>query len=268
MNDDLQLPQGFDPALLYPLPGRRAAQEAAFFLPYIHSGMSVLDVGCGPGSITLDLAEHIAPATVTGVDLLASHLDTARAQAQRRGIANVAFTVGDAYQLPFPSASFDAGFAHALLYQLEEPLAALDELYRVIKPGGVVGLRDSDFAGSLHYPGSRRVDQAMVLVPLVIKELGGDPQFGRRQRTALLDAGFRQVTVTATFDVFATESDAAALAEGLANYLTSERVASLIIGNGWATASDIRGIPQALKIWANDPEALAVQARFEAVGRR
>ena len=58
--------------------GRTACVHGAFFLPYLHPGMTVLDCGCGPGTITIGLAEAVAPGEAVGVDLEASQVDRAR----------------------------------------------------------------------------------------------------------------------------------------------------------------------------------------------
>src|SRR5437870_3093703 len=81
---------------------RTAADQAEFFLPYLHSGMRLLDCGSGPGSITLDLAETVAPGEVVGIDLQPWQVELARALAIERGVGNVRFEVGDIYHLPFP----------------------------------------------------------------------------------------------------------------------------------------------------------------------
>src|SRR5262249_44921155 len=123
---------------------RVAAREAAFFLPHLRPGMALLDCGCGPGSITVGLAEAVAPGRVVGVDREPKALAVARAQAAGRGVTNVRFEEGDVHALPFADATFDAAFAHALLEHVRDPAAALAELYRVVKPGGVVGVRSPD----------------------------------------------------------------------------------------------------------------------------
>ena len=82
---------------------RTASREAAFFLPHLHPGMQILDVGCGPGSITLGLAEVVAPGKVVGIDLQPMQIEQARALAVERGVDSVRFEVAEAYRLPLPS---------------------------------------------------------------------------------------------------------------------------------------------------------------------
>ena len=107
-------------------------------------GMRVLDVGCGPGSLTADLARRVAPGAVIGVDRVESVLDEARAATN--DLANVRFTVGDVYDLPFAGRTFDVVHAHQVLQHLSDPVAALVEMRRVCRPDGVVAVRDSDYA--------------------------------------------------------------------------------------------------------------------------
>src|SRR5436305_15099046 len=94
---------------------RTAAVDAAFFLPHLWRGARVLDVGCGPGSITVGLAETVAPGEVIGVDCEPLQIERAAALAEGRALTNLHFEVASAYELPYPDASFDAVFAHFLL---------------------------------------------------------------------------------------------------------------------------------------------------------
>ena len=124
---------------------RSAEREAAFLLPHLRPGMRLLDAGCGPGTITLGLAAAVAPGEVVGLELSPAMVEQARALAAERGVANVRFEVGDVQALPFPDASFDAAFESAVLEHVPDPARAVAELRRVLRPGGVVGLRDGDW---------------------------------------------------------------------------------------------------------------------------
>jgi ubiquinone/menaquinone biosynthesis C-methylase UbiE len=114
---------------------RTAASHAAFFLPHLRPGMSLLDCGCGSGTITVGLAEAVAPGQVTGVDLGESHIEWAVSLAAEHGLTSARFQVASVYELPFPDSSFDAVFAHAIFEHLKDPLKALEEMRRVVKTG-------------------------------------------------------------------------------------------------------------------------------------
>ncbi len=131
---------------------RTASQDAAFLLPHLRAGIHVLDAGCGPGSITLGLAAAVAPGEVVGIDMQLSLVEQARALAVQRGVSNARFEVANVYELPFPDGSFDAAFANTVLQHLREPVRALAELRRVLRPGGIAGVCDQDFGAHLIAP--------------------------------------------------------------------------------------------------------------------
>jgi len=129
--------------------GRRIATSAAFFLPHLQPGVALLDCGCGPGTITIDFAEILAPKKVIGVDMDDRALDRARKAADERGIRNVRFEHGDIYSLGFADASFDAVWTSSTMQWLHRPRKAISEIRRVLKPGGVYGSRDRATQGDL-----------------------------------------------------------------------------------------------------------------------
>src|SRR4051812_18964995 len=122
--------------------GRRTAEEAAaFLLPDLRPGMRLLDVGCGPGSITRGLAERLAPGQVIGIDTAEAVLRSAREDAAARGLTNLEYRQGSVYELPFEDGSFDAVYAHQVLQHLREPARAVGEMLRVLRPGGLLAVR-------------------------------------------------------------------------------------------------------------------------------
>src|SRR6185437_4249304 len=123
---------------------RTAEDSAAYLLPYLKPGLSVLDVGCGPGTITADLAALVAPGPVTAVDQVADVLEVARAEVERRTLPNVSFSTADVRNLEFPDGTFDVVHAHQVLQHVADPVAALREMRRVCAPGGIVAVRDAD----------------------------------------------------------------------------------------------------------------------------
>ncbi len=178
-----QVTHGHDKAVTRVMGHRTAATHAAFFTPHLRSGMRLLDCGCGPGSITLDLAQLVAPGGVVGVDLAENQLEQARAAAAEHGVTNARFESANAYALPFPDDSFDAVFSHAVVEHLREPRAALQEMRRVLKPGGVLGLRDADRAGEIFWPPDPTLLKFHDVWSRLGQHNGGDPFFGRRLRS-------------------------------------------------------------------------------------
>src|SRR5436190_2571572 len=106
---------------------RTADMEAKFFLPLLRPGMRLLDVGCGPGSITSGLAKRVAPAEAIGIDASSSVIETARSLADA-SLENLSFEVGNIYQPRFAAETFDAVFAHQVLQHLRRPVDALVQM--------------------------------------------------------------------------------------------------------------------------------------------
>ena len=136
---------GVTPGLRRDYETRTANRQAAFVLPYLRPGMSLLDVGCGPGTITLGLAQAVAPGLVTGIDHDRAHIEAAQERAAAQGVTNVTFQIGDALSLPFEDGTLDAAFENNMFTHLAQNAArAAGELYRVLKPRGFLAARDVD----------------------------------------------------------------------------------------------------------------------------
>ena len=154
---------------------RTAENSAGYLLPRLKASARVLDVGCGPGTITADLATRVPDGEVVGIDAAADVLDLARAEAGRRGQANVRFEVGDVYKLGFEDGTFDVVHAHQVLQHLSDPAAALREMRRVCRPGGLVAARDGDYGGFIWFPEDPELTEWRTLYKAVARALGGEP---------------------------------------------------------------------------------------------
>jgi SAM-dependent methyltransferase len=157
----------------------------------LRSGERVLDAGCGSGAMTRLMAATAPEARVTGLDRRASYLAFARERAAAEGLANVDFTAGDLFALPFADGSFDVVWTKYVLQWLAEPVAALAELKRVLKPGGV--LVSADFDGFMveHFPVDPDFEAtARRLMPQLV-----DPEIGRKVAGHLLALGFTDLDV-------------------------------------------------------------------------
>src|SRR4029078_9038634 len=167
--------------------------SAGYLLDALVPGTRVLDVGCGPGTITVDVAQRVAPARVVGLDRADQVHDAARAAARDAGDDNVEFAVGDVYALDVPDASFDVVHAHQVLQHLTDPVAALREMRRVCAPGGVVAARDSDYETFTWWPEDPRLTRGLELYHEVARANDAEPDAGRRLLAWAHAAGFTDV---------------------------------------------------------------------------
>ncbi|KAK7924258.1 ubiE/COQ5 methyltransferase [Apiospora marii] len=181
---------------------RTVHDSAAFLAPHLKPTDHILDIGCGPGSITCDFAALVPEGRVVGVDAVASVLDQARALANDRQLANIEFEVVDANALPYPDATFDVVYCHQVLQHVRDPVAILREMRRVAKPGaGLVAAREADYGAFAWYPADPLLSRWGELYHAQGIASGGEPNAGRCLHAWARQAGFApdrtQTTVTA-----------------------------------------------------------------------
>ena len=246
---------------------RTAAEWVGFVLPHLRPGTRLLDCGCGVGSITLDLAELVAPGPVVGIDVDPIQLHRARARARERRISNADFEVANVYELPFPDGSFDAVLAHTLLVHLRDRPRVLREMRRVLRPGGIVGVADDDFATAVVAPESPLVEQGLAIWTHVLRHNGGDAFYSRHLRRLLLDAGFQRTEGHAVAaDHSGTLAETRRFAGVYARLLRHPPNVALITGQGWADRAALAAIADAFEAWGERPDAFLAITYFAAVG--
>jgi SAM-dependent methyltransferase len=258
---------GYDPRYVDTiLTQRRASEVLAFLWPHLRPGLRVLDCGCGPGSITADVAALVAPGEVVGIDLEPSQLEIARQRAAERGLANVRFEVGSVYELPFPEASFDVAYAHTVIQHVREPVRALREMRRVLKPGGVVGVRDEDWGTFLWEPRDALVEQARSLLLRVWQHDGGDPYYPRHQRRLLREAGFVRTVGSATARCYGTPERTRFFASFFITLMEQPSFVRTVVEQGWADSAALAAMREAVRAWGEHPDAYLAFTFAEAVG--
>ena len=131
---------------------RRSLREHDPLRAHLRGGLTVLDVGCGPGTVTADIAETVCPGQVVGMDLEQGSLEKASALVEERELTNLSFKHGSIYEIPFADGHFDVTYARHALEWLKDPLAGLKEMIRVTRKGGVVTAQDVDYGGFFIYP--------------------------------------------------------------------------------------------------------------------
>ncbi|MEU8887996.1 methyltransferase domain-containing protein [Streptomyces sp. NPDC048442] len=235
---------------------RTAANSAAYLVPHLRPGQRVLDIGCGPGTITADLATLVGPeGHVTGVDFAAGVLDQARRTAADRGLENIEFARADVHALGFPDGSFDVVHAHQVLQHVGDPDAALREMRRVCRPGGIVAARDSDYAAMAWYPEPPLLDDWLELYHQVARAGGGEPDAGRRLHSWARRAGFTDLASSAATWCYATPDELAWWSGLWADRTIASSYADLAVTGGHATAVQLKEIAGAWREWGTREDA-------------
>lgn len=189
-----QYPHGHQPSVLASHARRTARSSCAYFLDRVHPGQRILDIGCGPGSITLDLAELVgASGAVVGVDTAEEAIAAACRSAVERGDRRTRFMVGDLHALDLAPGYFDIVHAHQVLQHLMDPVAALRAMARFAAPDGIVCVRDADHGAMAWYPEVSGLERWRAVYTRSARALGGEPDAGRRLRAWVRAAGLEMV---------------------------------------------------------------------------
>jgi len=241
---------------------RTAENSAGYLLGYLTPEMALLDVGCGPGTITADLARRVGRVTAidTTPDIIAVAQQTVARQAvperavTERAAPPVTFGTGDVHALEFPDDGFDVVHAHQVLQHVADPVQALGEMRRVCRPGGIVAVRDSDYRAFAWYPELPRLDDWLDLYLTVARRNGGNPDAGRKLLGWAREAGFEDITATSSTWCFATEQDRAWWGGMWADRIRDSAIAGHALAAGLATRDDLSGIAEAWLEWAAAPD--------------
>ena len=258
---------GHSAAVLSAHSRRGAADSAAYLLAHLRAGMDLLDVGCGPASITADLAERVAPGRVVGLDAAAGALEAARATLSERGLSEqVEVTSGDVMALPFEDASFDVVHAHQVLQHLTDPVGALAEMRRVTRPGGIVAVRDAVYSAMTWFPEPAGIERWRSVYMATARANGGEPDAGSRLLSWAREAGFTDVTASASTWCYATPADRAWQSQTWAQRsLTSFGPRAVELG--LADGADLETMAQAWRQWGASEDAWFVVVHGEVLAR-
>ena len=247
---------------------RSARSHAAHLLPLLEPGMRVLDFGCGPGTISVGLASAVDPGEFHGIDMEKSQIDLARSAARAGGHDNAAFQVGDVTELPFEDNYFDVAHCHALLMHVPDTDRVLSEVRRVLRPGGILCSREVIVESSFLEPSSEHTLAAWATFTGLVTANGGHPQMGKQLKSKFLAAGFRDIRVSSSFDLFGTPEDVAFLHAFIADWFYSPRVMETVTKCGLATRQQFEEWRSDHYRWRDEAGAVGALAFGEAIARK
>lgn len=245
---------GHHPSVLRSHSNRTVANSAAYLAPELAPGLSLLDVGSGPGTITADLAQRLAPGRVTALEATPEALALTRAEVHRQQLSNVDFLVGDVHALDLPNHHFDIVHAHQVLQHVHDPVQALREMHRVCRPGGLIAARDADYGGFVWYPGLPELDHWMQLYQQAARANGGEPDAGRRLLAWARQAGFTDIRASSSTWCLATPEDRQWWGHMWADRILQSRISEQLLQEARATRAELQAIAEAWRRWAAAPD--------------
>lgn len=246
---------------------RSVRLNAAFLIPYLKDDMQLLDCGCGLGSITMGFAEILSKGKVIGIDTENFLLDMARTEAKNRNITNAHFQLGNILKLPFPDNFFDVVYETASLSYLSEyKEIAIKEMLRVLKPGGIIAVRELDFGTMIFFPESPMMLKALDIRNKMLTRNGYDIHVGRKLRFLFSDAKLQRLMFSAS-SLIASDNNMLKIA---ATYLSSEMKYSIfveqLVKDGIATLADIDSFGGEWFKFAEQPGAYLQYTWSEVIG--
>jgi ubiquinone/menaquinone biosynthesis C-methylase UbiE len=254
---------------------RTAENSAGYLLAELRPGQHLLDIGCGPGTISVDLARHLGDGTVIGIDASADVVGQAAADAaggawgagDEVGGSGVAFAVADLYRLPFPDRIFDVVHAHQVLQHLSDPVAALEETRRVLRPDGLVAVRDGDYGAFVWAPADPLLDRWLELYHQVTRRNDGEADAGRHLPAWVRAAGYQDVRVSSSTWTFADPESRAWWGSLWADRVVASAFARQAVAYGLADQAELARIAAAWRAWSAQPDALFVVPHVEVLAR-
>lgn len=247
---------------------RSAANSCGYLIPHLEPGMRLLDVGSGPGTITLDLAALVGETgQVIGIEPVEAGLAAGRAEAARRGDTRTRFELGNVFDLADADDSFDVAHAHQVLQHLTDPPAALREMARVTRTGGIVAARDADYEEMSWWPIVPELERWRELYLAIARANGAFPDAGRRMRGWANGAGLTDQLITTSAWTYATPELTKWWGDSWSVRALESRFTEEVLGRGLADRAELEAISAAWKAWGEHPDAMFIMAHIELLAR-
>lgn len=244
---------GHDDSVLRSHRWRTAENSAAYLLPHLAPHTRLLDIGCGPGTLTCDLASRVSE--VVGIETSDEILAITEKTRAERAADNVRLEVGDVYHLRFGDEEFNVTHAHQVLQHLTDPVAAIGEMVRVTRSGGLVAIRDADYHAMAWYPELGGLDRWMDIYQSVARRNGAEPDAARHLLAWADEAGLDAVDASVGTWLFCTPEDRRWWGDLWAERSRSSTFAEKAIAYGIADERELDEIAQEWRRWSEHPHA-------------
>ncbi|MEM7125578.1 MAG: methyltransferase domain-containing protein [Chloroflexota bacterium] len=249
---------------------RTAEYYADFFHPHLQPDDHVLDVGCGTGTITVGLAKYVPNGTVVGIDIEDHEFQEAQTYLSEKSIENVHFRKASMLDLPFEPETFSACLCHSSIEAVNEPIQALQEIRRVLKPDGLIGVACVEYEGVLLAGPQESLLRQFYDVREKLWQLDGlaDPRRGKHLRGLLSRAGYADINVQATYISHSSKAEIADFGTGRAADCEDPWYVEGALKHGLLTEEQLQEIQAAWKQWSTADDSFAAFTWCKATGRK
>jgi ubiquinone/menaquinone biosynthesis C-methylase UbiE len=232
--------------------------------------MKILDIGCGPGTITVDLASYVPQGHITGLERVGNVLTQARALAKDKEVTNIDFVEGDANALDYADGTFDVVVCHQLLQHVQDPVGILKEMKRVTKIGGIVAVRESDYESFVWYPEVGGLEDWLSLYIKVARSNGGEPNAGRMIHAWARKAGFSVDSIKSSSSTwcYSTKGEIAWWSELWAERTVASSFAKTAVDGKLATNADLEKTAEVWRKWGEQEDAWFSVLHGEVICRK
>jgi ubiquinone/menaquinone biosynthesis C-methylase UbiE len=261
---------GHHPSVLRSHSWRTALNSAAYLLPHLKPDMSILDIGCGPGTITVDLASYVPQGHITGLERVGTVLTQARELAKEKKATNINFVEGDANALEYADGTFDVVVCHQVLQHVQDPVGILKEMRRVAKVGGIVAVRESDYESFVWYPDVEGMEEWLALYMKVARSNGGEPNAGRMVHAWARKAGFPVGSIKSSTSTwcYSTKEEIAWWSGLWAERTVASSIATTAIDGKLATAADLEKTAEVWRRWGGEEDTWFSVLHGEVICRK
>lgn len=244
---------------------RTVSNSAEYLKKHLVKDAYVLDVGCGPGNLTASISELVNPGVVIGIDISDDVIEVARTDFAS---SRISFEVDDIYALNYSDNEFDVVHAHQVLQHLGDPIAALHELKRVVKTGGIVAARDSDYGEMSWSPKDPLLDRWLDIYQQIARRNGAEPNAGRYLSDWVRSVGFNEIVISVSEWNFVSEDDRNWWGNLWADRVLQSQYGVQGLKYGLTTSTELEEIAMAFRRWAEKPIGNFVVKHGEVLARK
>ena len=247
---------------------RTVENSAQFLVKYLKPDSFLLDAGCGPGNISAGVSELLPNGKVIGMDFSTAIIEQAKSEFTPSKYKNLEFQQGDIYHLDLADNTFDIIYTHQVIQHLMNPVDALKELRRVLKPGGIIAVREADNHAFTWYPQLPELDRWRNLYREVTQHNGAESNGGRFLKAWVMQAGLQVSDVSCTTWVFSNDRDRNWWGGLWSKRILESDFAKQALAYDLSNVAELEELSEAFLRWAKDPSGIWTIPNMEVIATK